>query len=198
MTDSTKSSSSISIPFLLFILAFAFGGCNEPPAPKPVGYYRITPPPKEYKVLEEAPGCPYTFKHNTSAHWEKNKHDSCWGDLVYPRLRARIQLTYRRVEGNLDTLLRESQDLAYSHTVKADGIREQVYSNTENDVHGMLFRMQGDVATATQFFVTDSTNHFLRGVVYFYAPPNADSLRPVNEYMAGEVVHLMETTRWKN
>jgi hypothetical protein len=49
-----------------------------------------------------------------------------------------------------------------------------------------------------QFFVTDSTNHFLRGVLYYYASPNADSLKPVNEFMLGEMQHLMESLRWQN
>jgi hypothetical protein len=41
--------------------------------------------------------------------------------------------------------------------------------------------MQGNAASSTQFYVTDSTTHFLRGVLYFYSAPNADSLKPVND-----------------
>jgi hypothetical protein len=53
------------------------------------------------------------------------------------------------------------------------------------------------VATAHQFFLTDSTKHFLRGALYFDATPNEDSLRPVNAFLQAEMKHLIQTFRWK-
>ena len=47
------------------------------------------------------------------------------------------------------------------HTSKASGISDSLIS-TPNGVHGVFFNVEGDVATANQFFVTDSTKHFLR------------------------------------
>ena len=110
-----------------------------------------------------------------------------------------MQLTYKPVNpDNLDTLLRDGQELAMKHQVKADGMQERLYQNPEQSVYGILYRIQGDAATSTQFFVTDSVDHFLRGVLYFYAPPNADSLKPVNDFMYDETVRLVETLQWQN
>jgi hypothetical protein len=34
--------------------------------------------------------------------------------------------------------------------------------------------------------------------VYIYAAPNPDSLKPVDDFMASEVIQLMETLTWKD
>lgn len=181
---------------LLAVLAMV--GCNgsEDYSPKPRGYFRLNLPAKEYQLLQN--DCPYTFEYNKNAQWQKARRE-CWGDVYYPTIKARLQLTYKEVTPeNLETLLNDGRELAYKHAVKADGIQEKLYTDKQRGVYGILYNIQGEAATNTQFFVTDSTEHFLRGVLYFYAEPNVDSLRPVNQYMYDEVVHLIETLRWQN
>ena len=120
--------------------------------------------------------------------------------MRYPSIRANMQLTYKNISGpqELANVLNEAQDLAFKHSVKAEGIGEKVYSNPEKKIHGILYSMQGNAASSSQFFVTDSANHFMRGVLYFYSVPNADSLKPVNEFMYNEMVQLIESLEWKN
>lgn len=181
---------------MLPLLLFAACNGEEDYTPKPRGYFRIDVPEKEYTQLEN--DCPYTFEYNRNAEWQPTETE-CWGDIYYPELKARLQLTYKDVSPeNLPLILEEVRNLAFKHTVKADGISEKLYSDEQSDVHGILYKIKGEAATNTQFFVTDSTNHFLRGVLYFYAQPNVDSLRPVNDYMYDEVVHLIETLEWQN
>ncbi len=179
----------------LWILAGLLS-CQNEYSPKPRGYFRLEVPEADYQRF--SPGdCPYSFEKNTTARWiDKN---NCWGDIYYPSIKARLQLTYKPVtEKNLETLLQDGQDLALKHQVKADGMRERIYTNQEQSVYGILYKIEGDAATSSQFFVTDSTHHFLRGVLYFYAAPNADSLRPVNNYMYDETVRLIESLEWQN
>ncbi|KAB2815890.1 gliding motility lipoprotein GldD [Phaeocystidibacter marisrubri] len=182
---------------VLAILGFA--SCDNESTPRPFGYMRIDLPSTEYAPVQMASDCPYTFDMNTEAEWAEDKGGTCWGDVNYPSIKAQIQLTYKDLNTvDFGELLDEVHDLAYKHSVRADGIRDEVFSNAKHDVYGLLYRMKGEAATTTQFFVTDSTDHFLRGVVYFYASPNPDSLKPVDEFMANEVVKMMESTRWKN
>jgi gliding motility-associated lipoprotein GldD len=68
---------------------------------------------------------------------------------------------------------------------------------TPNGVHGMYFQLGGNVATANQFFLTDTTRHFLRGALYFNATPNADSLQPMSRFLQEDVRHLINTLRWR-
>ncbi len=185
-------------PYYIFstlIIALSFASCEDSYSPKPTGYFRIATPAKDYKKTDLP--CSYQFEYNENANLLEKQN--CWYDLKYPSLRATLQLTYKKVtENNLDTLLAEGHNLAYEHTVRADGIDEKLYLNPDEKVFGLLFQLKGNAATSMQFFVTDSTDHFLRGVLYYYASPNADSLKPVNEFMLGEMQHLMESLRWQN
>lgn len=181
----------ISVLILLALLM----ACKEEYDPKPKGYFRIDLPQAEYQAFDQ--DCPYQFEYNRQANLSEK--GPCWFDIRYPRLKATLQLTYKAVEDdNLDTLLAEGHRLAYKHTVKADGIQEKLYLNEEQSVYGLFYRLQGDAATSMQFFVTDSSDHFLRGVLYYYATPNADSLQPVNQFMQGELIHLIESLKWEN
>jgi gliding motility-associated lipoprotein GldD len=122
-----------------------------------------------------------------------------WLDIVYPTILSTVQLTYKPVaEGNLETLVRDAQQLAYKHTVKASGMREQFFSYPEKKVYGLYYELSGASATTTQFYATDSSNHFLRGVLYHYSTPNADSLAPVTAYMQEEVLRMISTLNWSN
>jgi gliding motility-associated lipoprotein GldD len=180
---------------LLSVLVF-IGACTEDYQPKPEGYFRIGLPGTTYTQLET--DCPYTFQLNNSAQFKPKK--DCWADIYYGQIRGTIQLTYKdlRAEGDLDNVLKEAQELAYKHTVAAQGIGEKLYLNPERKVYGILYQMQGNAASSAQFYATDSATHFLRGVLYFYSAPNADSLQPVNAFMYDEMVHLMESLEWKN
>jgi gliding motility-associated lipoprotein GldD len=84
-----------------------------------------------------------------------------------------------------------------SHIALADAIDQQVYNNQENKVYGILYDLKGNTASAVQFYVTDSVNHYLRGSLYFSAEPNADSLAPVIEFFRADILHLIETLKWK-
>jgi len=55
----------------------------------------------------------------------------------------------------------------------------------------------GNAASQYQFFLTDSIDHFLVGSLYFYAQPNFDSIYPAAVYLEKDIVHLMETLKWK-
>ena len=84
-----------------------------------------------------------------------------------------------------------------NHISKADAISEQVFSDPENKVYGILYDLKGNTATAVQFFVTDSTRHYFRGSLYFMSEPNPDSIAPVNEFFRKDIIHMIETLRWK-
>lgn len=170
--------------------------CQNDYQPKPHGYFRIGLPTKEYAPLKS--DCPYSFEMNKNARFTA-KND-CWADINYPGIRADLQLTYKNVStaDELEKILIEAQDLAYKHTVKAEGIGERLFINPEKKVYGIFYMMAGNAASSAQFYMTDSTNHFLRGVLYFYSQPNADSLKPAAMFMQSEMMHLVETLEWKN
>ena len=70
-------------------------------------------------------------------------------------------------------LVQDAQSLVFGHEVAAAGIRRHALDLS--DKSGMMYVLRGPVAAPIQFFVTDSTTHFLRGSLYFNHAPNPDS-----------------------
>lgn len=162
--------------------------------PKPKGYPRIEVPEGDGVALE-AP-VPFSFTHHPNANWE-TQQQAGWGDLVYPFCQGRVQFTYVPVRGNLAQLIDDAHELAMKHSVAADGMSQMVYVNDSLKVYGILFRIGGNAASGLQFYATDSTQHFVRGALYVFAHPNADSLAPVHQFFEGEFTRYLETLEWR-
>lgn len=178
---------------LAVLILFLVTGCGDETVPKPQAYLRLDYPMQTYKLFDE--GCPYTFAYNALAN--VNDKGECNMVVQYPKMKASIHLTYKQVtENNLESLLRDAQKLTYDHVIKANEIGEQPYINPDKKVYGMFYQVGGDAATNAQFYVTDSTRHFLTGSMYFYAKPNFDSLMPAASYIKDDMRNIMETLRW--
>ena len=90
---------------------------------------------------------------------------------------------------------------AFKLTNKNESIASSIKDSlmlTKNGISGIFFKVGGNAATAKQFFLTDSITNFLRGALYFDATPNADSLRPVQDFLQKDIEHLINTFRWAN
>lgn len=179
---------------ILFFLAVAvlFISCKDEVLPKPKAMLRLDYPTAKY--VEAGSDCVYTFDKNTLSEISENK--DCSMVLDYPMMNGSIYLTYKPVQGNLDTLLVDAQKLSYEHVVKADNIVEQPFINEEDGVYGMFYEVSGNAASQSQFYVTDSINHFVTGSLYFYAKPNYDSILPAAMYLQNDIRRIMESLRW--
>lgn len=179
---------------LLPALILFFVGCKEDVLPKPKAMLRLDYPMGQY--METDLDCAYTFDRNTLSYIKENK--DCSLVLDYPGMNGAIYLTYKPVTGNLDTLLIDAQKLSYEHVVKADNIVEQPFVNEDTRVYGMFYEVSGNAASQSQFYVTDSTDHFVTGSLYFYAKPNYDSILPAAMYLQNDIRKIMESLRWEN
>jgi gliding motility-associated lipoprotein GldD len=182
------------IPAVLFSLIC----CRETTVPKPKGFFRIDLPVKTYRLYDTI--CPFIFEYPAygKISYDVGKiSEPCWFNIEFPHYRSIIHISYKSINRNLESILKETNDLAYSHSVKADAINEQPWINNADKVFGMLYDIKGNAASSVQFFITDSTKHFLRGALYFSAQPNEDSLAPVIRFFRDDIVHMIETFRWK-
>lgn len=177
----------------IFSLLFTTISCKNDVLPKPKSYLSLNYPKSNYGVFNS--NCGYTFKYNTLAKIESK--ENCNFDITYKNMKATVYLNYKPVNNNIDNLLRDAQKLTYEHVIKADGILEQPYLNKQDKKYGMFYEVAGNAASQYQFYVTDSTKHFLVGSVYFYAKPNYDSILPASEYIKNDLRFLMESLQWK-
>ena len=88
--------------------------------------------------------------------------------------------------------------MVMKHIPKASSIENKIYENPEKRIYGLTYTIAGvDAASPYQFYLTDSTKHFIRGALYFNTIPNNDSLAPVIEFLKEDINHLIETFEWK-
>ena len=177
---------------ICFLLGFCLFSCRDEVLPKPKAMLRL-----EYEVSEtrKFETDLYQFRINTRAIAQQGENKSMTID--YPKMKGSIFITYKPVEDNLERLLSDAQKLSYEHVVKADNIVEQPFLNENDRVYGMYYEVMGDAASQAQFYVTDSTKHFLTGSLYFYARPNYDSIYPAAVYLQSDIRQIMETLKWK-
>jgi gliding motility-associated lipoprotein GldD len=177
--------------------------CGQDYIPKPKGYLRLDYPRAKYKTLNiEAP---FSFETNALATKIKFKKfaattESYGINIEYPTLKGTIFITYKAIEGeqkNLTNFLRDAQKFTLEHTIKADEIPVFPYQNKERIVYGVFSEVKGNVASPAQFYVTDSVKHFLTGSLYFNVKPNYDSILPAANYLQKDIIHIMETLKWK-
>lgn len=185
------------------IFLFFFCACSDNYTPRPEGYFKIHFPEKKYQVFDQ-PGYPYTFEYPVYGNIVKDSsffgdapENPWWINIFFPQFNGTIYISYKEIgQYSLEKLLNDAFNLTNKHAVRASYIDDSLIQ-TKNNVHGMFFKVSGDVATANQFFLTDSTRHFLRGALYFNVAPNQDSLQPVNQFLIEDVRHLINTLKWK-
>ncbi len=188
---------------LLVVLALGADSCNSEYTVKPRGYFKIDFPQKQYRLFDQ-PNYPYSFEYpvyanvvKDSSFFGKATENPWWINLDFPQFNSKVHISYKQIGKNeFDKLITDAYTMTNKHTLKANRINDSLME-TPNNVHGVYFTVGGNVATANQFFLTDSTRHFLRGALYFDATPNEDSLGVVNRYIQEDVRHLINTFKWK-
>ena len=186
-------------------ILLVFMGCEETVnSPKPRGYPRVTLPAKAYQKFD-AQYCQFTFEYPKYASIEQDKQffdekspSECWFNIKVPSLNAVIYCSYYNVGGKntIEKLRGDAFQLAGKHNVKADFI-DELPINKPNHVNGFVFNIEGSAASPFQFYLTDSTKHFLRGALYFNAPSKPDSLKPLIDFMKTDVMQLINTFEWR-
>ncbi len=183
----------IKLLFVLLVISLLFFSCfEENVLPKPKAMLRL-----EYSrpVGADFDTKYYSLNYNKNSNIKKNKEGSMI--LEYPEMNATIFITYKKINNNLEGLIKDAERLSYDHAAQADGIRPRVYENSQEKVYGTFFEVSGNAASQAQFYVTDSVQHFVSGSLYFSSKPNYDSIYPAAAYLQQDIAHIMESMRWK-
>lgn len=193
---------NISILFICSIFFACKNKSNDSQdfTPKPKGYNRIDLPKAAYQKMTEMH--PYNFEYSKYAKLLPDtfaRAEPHWIYIDYPQFDANVQLTYKPVMGDLERLqnmISDAHKLAYKHNVKAYSIQEKIYTASSGN-RANIIDLDGEVPSQVQFYMTDSTKHFLRGALYFKTSTKNDSLAPVIQYIRNDILHLVNTLKWK-
>ncbi|TAE38233.1 MAG: gliding motility lipoprotein GldD [Sphingobacteriales bacterium] len=188
--------------FFLFNTSLLAIACNSNPdySPKPSGYSRIEFPAKKYQTFLSQ--SPFTFDFPAYAKMYSDSTSRAkpdWYNLTFPQFNARLHISYYPITSKqeFDILMEDSRKLAFKHTVKATGIDEGIINIPEKKVYGIFYTIDGNTASAAQFYLTDSNKHYLRGALYFNEAPKIDSVLPVINFIRVDLDKMIKTFKWK-
>ncbi|MFN8308832.1 MAG: hypothetical protein U0T73_02615 [Chitinophagales bacterium] len=184
-------------------LLFLFSGCHGDYVPKSKAYPRVIFPEKKFDEYDNG-SCPFAFRkpvyaqvYRDSVYMGRPITEPCWLNISFPDFNATVNLTYKSIApGMFVQLLEDAHKLSFKHSKKANFIDESLIRN-KNGVSGLYYEVGGEAASNVQFFLTDSTHHFVRGSLYFYNEPNADSMAPILSFVKADLDTILGTFRWK-
>ncbi len=182
---------------LLTLLLFS---CEEENyIPKPPTYLRLEIPEHSYTVFDDE--CPYSFEISELFSVKKvmdGNVATCHKDIDLGPLNGMLHMSYIDMTDPLANYVNFVNDKVDEHKVMASAINDKNFLFPEKRVFGTFFELQGDVASPFQFYLTDSTDRFVSGVVYFNSVPNYDSLKPSLDYLKVDLEHMINTFQWQN
>ncbi|WP_256010955.1 gliding motility lipoprotein GldD [Desertivirga xinjiangensis] len=185
---------------LIFSSLLSCISCRNDYSPKPRGYFNIVLPEKSYQEYKS--NCPFIFDYARYAKVlpdDSQGTEPCWLNIVYPEFNGKIHLSYQPISSRkvFNELIEDSRTFAFKHTVKATGINEARIAYPEKKVYGIYYTIDGNTASSVQFFLTDSTKHYLRGALYFDEVPRIDSIKPVLDFVKKDIDVFVKSFRWK-
>ena len=192
--------------FPLILLLLLSISCKDDPIalPKPRIYPKVTYPEKSYTDLniEE---CPFTmevpkyFKYIKDKDFAVAAEHQCWHDLYCESLNTYVHMSYVpfSTRAEYDGLISDAFEMADKHNIKASYREEVLISRPESNVYGLIFEIDGPVATPLQFYMTDSLSHFLRGSLYFKAGVNRDSIAPIYAFFKHDINRMIGSFEWR-
>ena len=188
------------------VILLMFSCANEQiNTPKPRMFPRIIYPEKAYDpfILNV---CNFTFdkpayakvKSGIEFFGEKPEHP-CWFDLQLDEFNGSIHFSYNQINdsNSLDKLVSDAFRIVEQHNTKAE-YREEVLIKNREGVNGLLFKLEGPVASPINFFLTDTTNHFVRASLYFNSAVDPDSIAPVLNFVSDDIDRILESFKWKD
>lgn len=184
----------------LLILFMACSSDSQRVSPKPRAYPKINYPERSYHSWQN-PACPVNLQIPDYAEIDikENQDDNnCWFDIVFSPFNARLHCSYSSIKQPQDFEKYKSDafKLVDKHNIKANYI-ERYPIHKHNHTSGFLFKIDGPVASNYQFYLSDSTTHFLRGAFYFNTQVQIDSLQPVIDFLYPDIEYIIGSTEWK-
>ena len=195
-----------------FCLLWSLWACTEEriPIPKPRVYPKVNYPERQYTRLDKT-YCNFNFEYPDYMQFEQDttlgnqlaKHP-CWFVLQMPALNGSIHFTYTDISGSGETenrlfdIIQDSYNLTEKHNIKANGRDETPFADRSRKFYGIIYEVDGDVASPYHCIVTDSVQHAVWASLYFNSLPNADSMAPVVAYVQEDLDRILETFQWND
>jgi len=184
----------INQPLHLLLAGCCLIGCCLACSNKPTKKLSLQLPKPHYSYTTDT--LPFRFEQSDQARFtaRTTKKGEIFCNLLYPQLDAQVYATWHAIEKEqFEQYAKEAHRLVYQHTTVATAIHIKEYSNPQRETYGLLYQLEGKVATPIQFSLTDSTSYFFTASLYFNHSANSDSLRSTLEYIQLDIRRWMDT-----
>jgi gliding motility-associated lipoprotein GldD len=179
----------------LVICSLLFSCSDEKTIPKPPTYLELDLPERSYSQYVDS--CGFAFEKPSYFDVKTVAGSQCNRDISLGRLNGVLHLSVIQMDTSLAQYINYAIDKVGEHKIKATAIHDSTIIRKEDNVFGTFFELQGNVASPFQFYLTDSTNRFYSGVVYFNSRPNYDSILPSLNFLKKDLIKLVETIEWR-
>ncbi|MBK9255230.1 MAG: hypothetical protein IPM42_07075 [Saprospiraceae bacterium] len=197
--------SCLILLFVLSLLIIVSCGEETVYVPKPRMFPKINFPESREIAYFDTTICNFTFQlpdyniiKKDSFKFDNKTLSDCWFDINIPALNSSLHCSYYPIskDATLDQLINDAFSLAGKHNVKANFRKESLIQN-QNGATGILFEIEGPVASPLQFYLSDSLNHFFRASLYFNSTVNPDSTAEVLNFIRKDIDLMIESFSWK-
>jgi gliding motility-associated lipoprotein GldD len=184
----------------LLVILLATSACDDAnPVPKPSTFLRTEFPEHTYRSYLS----PQNFSFSLAdlympKTFEQAKTNYSVQEIDLGPLNGTLFLYYLRLpsKDSLSEIINFANDKVDEHKIMADKIDFEQIIEPQKRVYGTFFELKGNVATNFQFYLTDSSQHFLRGEILLNCRPNYDSLRPTLQYLKTDLQTLIKSFKW--
>jgi gliding motility-associated lipoprotein GldD len=191
--------------YLILVFIIGMIGCKEEGvySPKPRMYPKVDYPEKSYTIFNET-YCEMTFERPvyTEVKQEKSFFDEdplhpCWFDITFPSLNGKLHFSYYPIDSRerFDELVGDAFTFVEKHDIKAN-YRTEILIENDQGLNGILFDIDGPVASPVQFYLSDSTRHFIRASLYFNNKVEPDSMAPIHAFVKEDIERVIETMKF--
>lgn len=147
-----------------------------------------------YKSTPDSLPFRFLYAQRSQLSTKKNKKGEYFINIHYPDLKAQLYCTWHRITSKqLYQFTEDAHRMAFQHTDVATAINEQLYANKKRKSYGIIFTLEGKVATPLQIALTDSSHYFFNASLYFNQSSNSDSLKPIVNYIHRDIIKLMDS-----
>jgi gliding motility-associated lipoprotein GldD len=185
---------------LAYLGLWLLAACGESnPVPKPSAFLRPEFPAHAYRNYTSPNN--FHFKLANAfmpKKFSQSKNNYSVQEIDLGPLNGTLFLYYLRFpsKDSLPEIINFANDKVDEHKIMADKIDFEQIIEPQKRVFGTFFELKGNVATNFQFYLTDSTQHFLRGEILLNCRPNYDSLRPTLQYLKSDLQELVHSFEW--
>ena len=177
---------------IIFLALIVFSCNNNVNLPKQKAYFAPEFEIPTYKKISL--DCNYSFNINSQA--SINNIKNCNYEIYYKNLNAKIFINQIVLSNSIEKVLNTFNQKINENSRLSDQIIQSDYFNIDNETYSKLYSFVGNSPSNIQFYVTNQTDKFLTGSLFFETEPNYDSLFPYIDYIRNDIKKMVDSFRW--